>query len=74
MPRIDPDSVEKDGLHWDYYWPGEVHSVWTFGFIEIRRERKYFITKSAEKKVSWQIAFNFGKRRRLGIRWETDRG
>lgn len=75
MPRIDPERVELDGFHTDYFWPGEIHSVWKEdGWLELRRERKYNRPLPAGRliRVAWQITFRFGAQT-WGFRWETDK-
>lgn len=74
MPRIDPDRTVQHGLHKDYFWPGEIHSVWNAdGWLEIRRERRYAQPNHRDLiRVAWQISLRWGPHT-VGWRWEADR-
>jgi hypothetical protein len=72
MPRIKPDNITQHGRHTDYFWPGVIHSVWTWRGFLLRRERTYADRNHQRlAKTAWQLHYE-RPRRRGGLRYEVD--
>jgi hypothetical protein len=70
-PRIEPDRFEQHGHHIDEWWPGLLHSTWSYfnGRVKVRRERRYnHRDHKGIKAVSYEARFKFGNRTSAGLK------